>query len=90
MLCSRRGTAILAFVGGVGQEPSKGRGSALNTPVRRRQIDNIVVEFVAPEVMMAGISEMWSVLIASTLAGLLVLLALRWGLQKWIDSVYKN
>ena len=33
---------------------------------------------------------MWSVLIASTLAGLLVLLALRWGLQKWIDSVYKN
>jgi hypothetical protein len=65
---------------------------ALNTPARRRQIANIGPQFElpAPEVMIAGIFEMWSILIASALAAMLVLLGLRWGLQRWIDSVYKH
>ena len=33
---------------------------------------------------------MWGILIASTLAVLLALLGLRWGLQKWIDSAYEK
>ena len=40
--------------------------------------------------MIAGSSKVWGVLIASTLAVLLALLVMRWGLRKWIDSAYKK
>jgi hypothetical protein len=77
-----RGTGAGRFFAGIPGNPAFYRASRMNpippAPVQRS------------DAMIAGSSKVWGVLIASTLAVLLALLVMRWGLRKWIDSAYKK